>query len=82
MVQLAPSVAPDARLAKLALRSIKARGLMTLVNTIEGPQDIVLQGDALVDGDVVLYFAAVANLHVAIYVYVLPIMQPVPMRRA
>ena len=32
---------------------------------------VILECDALVDGDVVLYFAAVANLHVAIYIDVL-----------
>ena len=65
--------APDARLAKLALALDKSARIDDVGEYHRGATEhVVLQGDALVDGDVVLYFAAVANLHVAIYVYVLP----------
>ncbi len=65
MVALAPIVAP--RLTRVSrnstLRSMKARGLLTLVKTQEGPKKRRLREDALVYRDIILDLAIIAYRH-------------------
>ena len=75
MVALAPMVAPRRTGVgrNSLLRSISARGLLTLVKTHEGAaEDAVLQAHAVIERDVVLNLAAVAEHDVAADHDVLP----------